>query len=318
MWGYSREFKLTYSPNALTDGLESLVQEFKIVRNSAGNVSLNFQVRPFRFLSLEKCNDTGRCIPGDFRAGHTPSFSPTILQLFRDPVVRTTLAARLRLDVIATTRQLLDEIARNITVRAFSNHSQRLDAIRCIEEHKQWIDGPESATQSDALVLGEHLRAVRKCLTPIYRRIHENATWWENAQKLFVTIFHAKHRVETWRLSLPDFETELVRQFSDKLYRLELWFNQSMAANEKTPDWEDRPVKPTTLSTKHKDLKFDYNKMKQRFGSGKFSNIKRGTHIEATEKDLEALKNAEWMKNVQNSDLEQLEQEEDSEDDDAL
>jgi hypothetical protein len=316
IWGYNRDFHLAYKPNSFTDGLESLTQSFRIVRHSGANVSLHFRTRPFGFVSLEKCSDAAKCTPGAFRDASPPAFSRTILNLFRDPKSRASLAPRLRKDIISTARKLLDVIANNVSVRTFSNHSQRLDAIRCIEVEKKWVNAPENAALTDARTFGEHLRQLKRCIAPIYRRIHENATWWENAQGFFVTLVRAQHRTETWKSKFGD--DELIRGFAKKLFRTEVWFNQSMDANQKVPTWQDIPVKGGIFAAKHTDLKHEYAMMKKRFGSGQLGKVERSKGIVTTDGDDELPDNLEWMQRVRNADLECLEQDEDSDPDDAL
>jgi hypothetical protein len=290
--------------------LAALSQEFRIGRNRNGNVTLKFQSRPFGFSALDKCHQS--CVPGRFVLDDGPEFNTLLLRLFRSPQARVLRVAELRAEVEELSLRVLDEIAKNATVRRFTNHSQRLDIIRCAERHKNWIRSPGISNLSNSKNFTAHLTELKKCIMPVYRRISENVTLWRNAEKLFEKMQRAQDRLKTWKAEVnPQDSTDLF-QFDERLHRLEKWTNQTMVTVARTDHTKDSPIRPKAFLDKYTELAYDLQKLKMKYGSGQLPIARRADGSLPNEKDIRSLRAMPFMEKLKSFDWDQ-----DSDDDDV-
>jgi hypothetical protein len=168
--------------------------------------------------------------------------------------------------------------------------------------------------------MGQHLNDLHLCVAPIYRRISDNATWWQNALDFFVTLTHAKQRCEVWQTRLDPADLPVVDKFMKKLDQLEKWFNSTMSENERVPLWKDRPFTPKAMADRHTELRLEYTQLKERYGSGGFANFQTADGSKVRPDEIEGSGKGNWMQKVRNADLDELEEIEamDDDDDDAL
>jgi hypothetical protein len=244
---------------------------FRIARNSRGNVTLHFRRRPFKFVAIEKCNET--CVPGRFILQDPPTFNIPLLSLFYDPDAKHHRLLRLRREVEDTAVRMLEEVSKNETVRFFTNHTQRLDIIRCAERQKSWIRTPEVQRFGDTKNFSQHLGELKKCMALIYRRMNDNTTFWANSQKLYDMMVKGRNSVMKWRSRGED--PQDVFKFEQRLKRPETWFNESMETNSKADLTLDLPIKPKAFLDKLAEVNHDYNVLKGRYGSGVMPNLLR-------------------------------------------
>jgi hypothetical protein len=307
--GISSQMVLKYSPHSLMGNLAALSQEFRISRNRYGNVTLKFQSRPFRFSALDKCNES--CVPGRFVLEDGPEFDPLLLRLFRSPQARVLRVAELRAEVEELSLRVLDEVAKNVSVRAFTNHSQRLDIIRCAERHKNWIRLQGVSNLSHSKNFTAHLTELKKCIMPVYRRISENATLWRNANKLFEKMERAKDQLKSWKAEVDPEDSADVFQFDQRVHRLEKWFNETLVTIAGADRARDSPIRPRAFLDKYTELVYDLQKLKMKYGSGQLPIARRPDGSLPSEKDIRSLKAMPFMQK-----LKPFEWDEDSDNDD--
>jgi hypothetical protein len=301
--GVNNRMSITYHPSELTSGVDSLTANYRISRNPNGTVVLRFRPRPFRFLGLDKCNET--CEEGRHLLENPPNISAEIVRLFIDPFARTLRVEQLHNEVDSFATRVLDEIAKNATVRLFTNHSQRLDIIRCTEPHRDWVRSRAVAKLSDPRNFTAHLKESKRCIAPVYRRIAENRTFFESAQKLFETMQRAKHLLERWRTrEMPGDGPELHR-FGERVHKIEVWFNDSVLENGQNPPWNFLPVKPKTWSDKWNELNHDLTKMIGKFGAGTIPRLMKRDGSQPTAEEWKQINDMQLMKGFQDMEEEQ-------------
>jgi hypothetical protein len=266
--GFNPRMTLTYGNGC---GL-NVSQQFRIARNSYGNVTLHFRRRPFRFVAIEKCNDT--CVPGRFILENPPVFNTFLISLFYDPDAKHHRLVRLRREVEDTTVRMLEEVSKNATIRAFTNHTQRLDIIRCAERHKSWIRMPEVQRFGETKNFSQHLGELKKCIAPVYRRMNDNETFWANSQKLYEMMVKGQNSVMKWRSRGEDGPD--IFKFEQWLIKLEIWFNESMETNSQADLTINLPIKPKAFLDKLAEVNHNYNVLKNKYGSGVMPNLLRG------------------------------------------
>jgi hypothetical protein len=260
-------FSLIYETNALNGDPAVSTHRFRIGRNSMGEISLHFRAHPFDFLGYEKCNDT--CIPGRFIAETIVPIAPEIVRLLVDPQAKTDRIKRLHAEVQSYADRILDEVANNRTVRLFTNHSQRLDIIRCAEREKKWVASPEVAKLSDPRNFSEHIRELKKCIGPVYRRIETNQTFWVEVEKFYELFMGARDLLEEWRSRMKPADKPEIFRFGERLARFEQWFNETLRAEGGRTDWsQDFSIRPKAFRDKYTELNYEVKRMKGKYGGG--------------------------------------------------
>jgi hypothetical protein len=298
--GLNNRMSLTFAESDLTLGVDPLTLKYRISRNIEGNVTLNFRSRPFRFLGIDRCNAT--CEPGKFLIMNGPKVQEEIVRLFSDPFARTRRVEKLHDEVGAFATRVLDEIAKNQTVRFFTNHTQRLDIIRCVEPHRDWVRSPAVAKLSDPRNFTAHLKEIKVCVAPVYRRITENRTFFTNADKLYQAIQRGKYLLDKWRSREIPGDGPDLRRFGDRMLKCEIWFNKSLDENIQTPGWTFAPIKPKTWLDKYTEFNHELQQMVARFGSGSMPRMMKGDGTQPTAEELKELNQMPFMKSYKELD----------------
>jgi hypothetical protein len=112
----------------LTKGVERLSETYRLPKGANDTVVLKFQLQPFRFVGDGSLRET---LPEN-----PPKFSCGVIRLFLDTAARAELHQKAILEINQFATHALDQTANNPTVRFFTNHTQRLEIIRCVESHK--------------------------------------------------------------------------------------------------------------------------------------------------------------------------------------
>jgi hypothetical protein len=299
-FGLNDRMSLTFAESDLTAGADPLTTNYRISRNVDGNVTLNFRSRPFRFLGVDRCNAT--CEPGKFLIVNGPKIQKEIVRLFNDPFARTRRVEKLHDEVDAFVTRVLDEIAKNQTVRFFTNHTQRLDIIRCVEPHRDWVRSPTVAKLTDPHNFTAHLKEIKTCIAPVYRRISENRTFFANADKLFQAIQRGKHLLGKWKNREVPGDGPDLRKFGDGMLKYEVWFNKSLQENVQNPGWKFVPIRPKTWLDKYTEFNHDLQQMVNRFGSGSMPRMMKGDGTKPTAEELKELNQMPFMKSYKELD----------------
>jgi hypothetical protein len=203
-----------------------------------------------------------------------------------DTQARKGRLGRLRTEVEKFALRVLDEVANNATVRTFSNHSMRIEIIRCAEKEKAWIRSPEAKQVTDAKNFSEHLTAAKKCIAPVYRRMLENQTLWMEAGKLYNTLSMAKQLIEKWKGYGNPADAKDIAVFERLTEKNFKWFNETFPVAIHAPPHEPPPVKPKVFHEKCLEFEIPLNQMKDKYGAGGPTLMKRdGTRASAEEAD---------------------------------
>jgi hypothetical protein len=171
-----------------------------------------------------------------------------VIRLFLDAAARAELHQKAVLEIDHFATHALDQIANNAIVRLFTNHTQRLEIIRCIESHKNWASSPQSEDGQT------HLRDVKKCIAPVYHRITENVTFMTNAEKLYKSLKRVKRLHSRWKVIPSQSEGAELFRLGDHLQKVESRFNDSLVKNVNTPRWDFVPVRPKAFLDKQTEV----------------------------------------------------------------
>jgi hypothetical protein len=242
--GIMRNVDLNYFDGPLHPGVTDNSGLLKLSMNVVGNKTVSFGSRPFRIEKVERCNAT--CLPGKFAPCQKPTFSKDMIVLYSDPDARAFYLNKTRTELEDFSSRVLDEIAKNRTVRTFSNHTQRLDIIRCAEKQKKWLKADPKITTFKNY--SEHKRELMICVAPLYRRIEENQTFWDIAERIYKLIQHGGQLREQMRAKDEPKDEQL--RFVQRHLKMEEWFNQTLEKIERNPLWMPLPVKIKVMRDK--------------------------------------------------------------------
>jgi hypothetical protein len=294
-FGFWDRFSVFYTRNELTADSACLTHTYRVARFTSGNLSLRFDPHPFRFASYDKCNDT--CTPGRFIELTLPKISPDVIHLLLDPAAKSERIKKLHVELETFADRVQNEVAKNATVRFYTNHSQRLEIIRCADNEKKWVNLPATAKLTDPRNFSEHIRQLKKCVGPVYRRIDENRTFWQEAQKLYQTIIKAKRALEQWdSMELEGTRSDIIA-FQRTVMKIERWFNETVIEGGQQRDFtKDGPVRPKVLVDKNFEIRHLNGKLNEKYGDPNGPKLTRGDGKTASKDDLERMKNMEIMK----------------------
>jgi hypothetical protein len=274
-----------------------LTHAFLIGRNSFENVSFHFTRHPFRFVAYEKCNET--CKPARFIPQTIPKSNPAIVRLLTNQTAKAERIRLLRWEVVGLAERILDELAKNATVRHYSNHTQRLEAIRCVEAQKTRLNSPEGMKTNDPRVLTNFNREFKRCIGPIYRRIDENRTFWKEAERLYKAIQEGQYLTRKWRGREMPGDGPTIFRFEQKLNRMDLWFNETLKTMGRGFDATvGMPVRPKQVSDKVTEFNADLTAAKKVLGAANSPRLMRRDGSQPTGEEWDKLKDMDFLKSM--------------------
>jgi hypothetical protein len=243
-----------------------------------------------------KCPDT--CSYAKFIHVSPPDVSPELATLILNPEARVARLARLRKETEEFASRVLAEVEKNATVRRFTNHTQRLEVIRCSERHRNWVRSPEGQKSQNSRNLSATLTEVKKCMEPVYDRIAENLTFWNIANKLHEEISEAQRLVNTSKETAAPEDMERVFKLEATVTNLSNWFNQSLHQNMVAPHEQFMPINPQVFVAKYREFHREFVAFKKKVGGAGLT-MKRGDGTPVTRAELEALGGLQFLANMQ-------------------
>jgi hypothetical protein len=254
-YGMMRTASVTYTGGPLHPGLESLSQDYRISLNLHGNVTLIFDSAPLALAAVERCNKS--CMWGRFRPSVHEPYSAEILGLFLDPDARILRLEKVRTELGELSTQILNDLARNETMRLYTNHTMRLEIIRVAEGAKRWMELPAVKELNDARNFSERLGVLKKSMARVYARMEDNATFWDIAGRIYNAVQMARQVAEKGPDSGFKPDPKEVYKFLQRLNKVEEWFNQTVNKTHETPLWLPLPVRIKVMRDKFYELEHD-------------------------------------------------------------
>jgi hypothetical protein len=211
----------------------------------------------------------------------------------------------LRLEVARFADRILDEIANNATVRLYTNHTQRIDVIRCVEAQKARLNSPENTTTKDPRVLTGFQNEFKRCIGPVYRRIDENRTLWKEVGRLDRLLQEGRHFAKKWRDREMPGDGPVIYRFEQKLKRIDLWFNETVKTLAQSFEpHKGTPIRPKQVAEKATEFRLDLTAAKKVLGGSHTPRLIRGGGGKPTGEDQDKLKQMDFIKNMRNMELE--------------
>jgi hypothetical protein len=296
--GVDAELTISFLGGPITPGLETTVDLYRVSRNTFGNITTHFSVQSPALVRVDKCNFSKPCKPGVFRHVNPPDVSREQIILLVDPDARTERLARLKTELEQFVIKVLDEVAHNATVRGFSNTSQRTEIVRCAEAEKVWIQSPEAAKVAEAKNVTAHFTAARKCIGPVYRRIQDNRTLWENAARLHTSLGTARQMIEKWKGYGSPADAKDVAVFERLMTKNSKWFNETFPATIRVPPWRPPPTKPSVFRERFVEFEAAFSKMKDKFGANG-PTVMRKDGTRASKEETENMMGVDMIREIQ-------------------
>lgn len=263
---------------------------------SQNHTVLRFHSRPFRLLGADECNET--CAPGELERRDLPPLNRELVGLFLDSRQREERFARIKNELEQLSIRVLDEIAKNQTIRTFTNYSQRIEIIRCAEKHKEWVRSSEAQKLTDVKEFSVHLRDLKRCIGPVYKRIHDNRTFWSRMERVWGSVQMAKQLVPKWEERGNPADGKDIFRFSKHLEVFETWMNATMKANMKGPKTEPLKVSTSEIDRKCNEFEHEFSMMQDIYGGAGSPRIMRGDGTTPTKEQLKELEKTNILKGL--------------------
>jgi hypothetical protein len=168
----------------------------------------------------------------------------------------------LRDEVERYANRVVAEIDGNFSVRAFTTSNQRAEVIRCVDRHRTWLRMTEPAKVTSGQVYASHLKELKTCVGPVYRRINDNITFWRNLEILFNKTKTARQTVVKYKTMGSPEEKSGAQILSKRIDKIMEWLNESVLINANTSVGEPLKIRPQAVMDKITELKHDVAELK--------------------------------------------------------
>jgi hypothetical protein len=282
-------FKFSYGDISYTgEHLERTTQEFEIEPEENGTRTLVI-AHPFQLKEI--VNTTSRYL-------NPPLIKEMMALIALEPGARQQYVTRIYGDLEAYAQRILDEVANNATVRVFTNHTQRLEIIRCAERQKNWVKNLRISETIAPADIGAKMAELKMSISPVYRRIAENKTFWTHANKLYGMINGGMQWVE--QMTEKEATSRHLFEFKRKVEKMALWFNETMQKVAEGDRCLPLPVRPRVLADKVVEFEHDMLALSEKAREAVSGpSVRRGDGSAPSDEELAALKKQPFWQKMQ-------------------
>ncbi|OHT02013.1 hypothetical protein TRFO_30965 [Tritrichomonas foetus] len=244
---------LVYDDDGLQEGISanSLSYDLEAIKN--GTLWFTFSHRPTKLKTLKRCRQM-RCKEALFELLNPLPLYYDVVELFIDSNVRKERIEKAHKEIQNYATKVLNEISKNETIRFFTNHTQRLDIIRCVENERNWAKSNPNMSLSVLKQFPSHLKAIKRCIAPVYRRIEENTSFYYDVQDTYLALMAAKQSLFNVKASKLKVDREIVMRLKQVYKKVDQWFNNTIDLNKDIPAYEFRPTRPKEFREKAIEL----------------------------------------------------------------
>ena len=144
------------------------------------------------------------------------------------------------------------------------------------------------------------MRELKRCIGPVYKRIHDNATFWSRMERVWGSVQMAKQLQEKWEgRSSPEDGKELFR-FRQHLETFEKWMNATLRANTQARLEEGLKVPTGEVDRKCAEFEHEFMLMQDIYGGAGSPRIMRGDGSVPTKEQLKELEKTNILKGLRN------------------
>lgn len=271
----------------------SLVYELEDNANS--NLTIHFATGPLRITSIIGC-DEENCTDVPYKIIEDISTKEyDLIESLVDAKARKEKVAKAHNDLEALCLKVLDEIAKNETVRTFSNYSQRLEIIRATEKQKLWLRGEGQNCINLSELLNRTL-IVKKKIGPVYRRISENNTVINALSELYNIVEVSKYAItQEWPVNKTYLDKRKIFRFYQHVNKTEKFLNETIDMVRSTPPTEFYKVKASVLKDKYQAIYKELESIDKE-GTSRGPSIYRGGQKLSDEEIEQQMGNTEFYK----------------------
>lgn len=228
-----------------------------------GDIKIFFKNGPLRVHDALSCetDDQLSCKENKVEPLEPPKPLSDIFKMFMHPELINERLNETREQLTNFTYLVLHQVEKNQTFRAFSNFSQRIEIIRCAEKQKKWLlTDAKKATQPINFTL--RLNELKKLVFPVYQRIKENITLYEELGKLLINVQNGKYGLDvSWPVNRSYVQKSVLNEFKKVLLKSEKFLNDTIEMTWKEPGWKSFPVTANDVKEISDDLKFKFNEI---------------------------------------------------------
>lgn len=220
-----------------------------------GYIKINFKQRPFRVQNALSCVENS-CTENKIDPLEPPKQLSEIFKMFMNPKLIVERLNVTREQLTNFTYLVLYQVEKNQSFRSFTNYTQRLEIIRCAEKHKKWLlNDAKKVTQPINFTL--RLNELKKLVFPVYQRIRDNNTLFDELNKLHMTIQNGYYEI----VNRSDVNKTVLADFINDLRKGEEFLNNTIDMTFEEPGWKSYSVSANDVKKVNEDLKFKYNKI---------------------------------------------------------
>lgn len=228
-------------------------------------IRIKLDHRPTRIHSIERCkksNQKDECTPfKKYNISNAPTVSTELVHLFVDANAREEHIARTRHEIEELATRVLNEVEKNVSVRFFTNHTQRLDIIRVAEKMKKWSLSPETARCKNLLNFTTRLSELKRAIGPVYVRIRDNASFYDAAQELQMVAGFMGQAAEQTAMQAPNMNQDTLSKFKGKIASTKAWLQEALKKNQRSPPYLPLPVKARQFHERRIEIKALFDKV---------------------------------------------------------
>lgn len=288
----TNRIKISYEPCEFLDEQESYYQIYD-VPNSFPRTIVSFSTNPFQ-ISLINNTKMHLIIHNAFKLSNQVNKIIELKNYKKD--VKTT-----KINIEELSSKIIHDLSFNNSIIFFTNHKQRSKIFKVAKEEKRWISTGSAQECNDLKKLKYHLSKLKKSISNLYRRIHENTTFYDNVNDLYETLGYSTQVVTQIRDQNLHKSPKKLFIFLEKAKKCEDWVNESITKNQHAVPWKFLPVRPIEFLKKKREVLYDYVEIFQSLTkytdeTGKLNFITEGQIIQ--DKIREGLKNNTFSKEV--------------------
>lgn len=228
--------------------------KYEIPKFEQGTFHITF-THTAQIAEIEKC-DKVKCdsIGKKFNVTNPPPISTELISIFVDKNLRDERIAKLRHQIEEFSERVLHEVEKNVSVRFFSNHTTRLHAIRTAEKMKKWAKSEEAQRCKNLQNFTSRFSELKRSIGPVYVRIEENRTFYENVEALQMMMNLIGQAAEQFGAQAPNMDKSIIYKLKDKLAKAKIWMKESVEKNAKANPSQFLPVRPKVFKQKEEEL----------------------------------------------------------------
>ncbi|OHT00598.1 hypothetical protein TRFO_32714 [Tritrichomonas foetus] len=226
-----------------------------------GEIQVRLKHGPLRVQAAFTCHPESGCKDNKLDQLDPPRPLSQVFKMHMKPELRQKRLNETHQQLDNFSRLVLYEVEKNQSFRAFTNYSQRIEIIRCAERQRKWLY-EYGNTITEPINFTLRLNELKKLVFPVYRRIRDNNTLYNEMSRLYTTIQNGKHGIEVaWPVNRSYVDKKIIANFSRQLKKADNFLNETVKIINESPGWAPYPVKINDIKLVNDELTLKFNEI---------------------------------------------------------